>query len=80
MAVRTLYSAATALICATFALACGSSNTPAPTGALDVVLLSDMALPKDLDRVRVQVTQRGRTLLKKENDVGPGELLLPAIF
>ena len=45
-----------------------------------MVLLSDMALPKDLDRVSVRVTQGGRTLLQKESDVGPQALKLPAAF
>src|SRR3954468_5991027 len=59
---------------------CGNASKPAPSGALDIVVVSDMALPKDLDRIRVQVTQEGQTLFAQESDVGPDALHLPATF
>ncbi len=59
--------------------ATGSSDSTA-TGALEVVLESDLSIPKDIDHVRLQVAQRGETLLAVDRDVGPGELLLPATF
>ena len=62
-------------------IACGKSTSPpAPTGVLDIVLESDMALPKDIDHVSLHVTQEGQSLLATESDVGPGALLLPATF
>ena len=78
--VRTPQWTIAALVTCAVAVACGNSSEPSPTGSLDVVLASDMALPKDLDRISIQVTQYDRTLLAKESDVGPGSLLLPATF
>ena len=72
--------AVTVLAIAGVGVACGSSSKPSSTGALDVVVLSDMSLPKDIDRISVQVTQAGVTLLAQQSDVGPDALHVPATF
>ena len=63
--------------------ACVVQNGTPPegsSGALDVVLETDMSLPKDFDHVSLQVTQGSKSLLSADTDVRPGALLLPATF
>ena len=62
-------------------LACtDSSSHGAPTGALEITLESDLSIPQDMDHVRLQVTQNGKSLLDVNSDIGPGALLIPASF
>ena len=60
----------------------GMHKTEAPpsSGALEIVLESDMSIPKDIDHVRLTVRQQGRSLLDVDRDVGPNALLMPASF
>jgi alpha-tubulin suppressor-like RCC1 family protein len=72
---------AAVLTACVLATACNSSgSSTARVGELDIVVLSDMALPKDIDRIGIQVTRNGHTLLERKSDVGPDALLLPATF
>ncbi len=60
--------------------ACSKAGSLEATGALEIVLESDMSMPKDIDRMRLDVTQKGQSLLHVDREVGPGELLIPASF
>ena len=55
-----------AFLVAAALIACGDDSE---RGTLVVRVESDLALPKDLDLVRVEVTRRGETLLAKERDL-----------
>jgi hypothetical protein len=66
---------------ALFAFGCSKTESQSPAaGELNIVLQSDMSIPKDIDHVLLQVTQDGHLLLEVNRDVGPGQLLLPAAF
>ena len=67
-------------LCALAGTACTKSETPAPSGGLEVVLETDMAIPGDIDHVRLEVRQQGQSLLHVDSDVGVGALLIPATF
>jgi hypothetical protein len=73
-----------AAVAATLAAAAGcgeaSKSAASASGGLEIVLVSDMSIPRDIDHVRLEVTQHGKSLLHVERDVGEGELLLPASF
>src|SRR3954470_16775633 len=78
--IRIVRCAVAILVMGMFAVACGSSSKPSPTGALDIVIPSDMALANDRDRISVLVTQAGSVLLSRQSDVGPDALHIPATF
>jgi sulfatase modifying factor 1 len=59
--------------------ACDESDEPAQGGLL-VVIETELSLPKDLDHVRLHVSQFGRVLAEEEHAVGPDDLRLPASF
>ena len=67
------------LLLAAFAVA-GCKVDNVPEGALIVALETDLALPKDIDRVRVEWSQDGRVLHTEEQELGEGHMLLPADF
>src|SRR5215471_16426608 len=54
------------------ATGCGNSTAPRPraSGGLEIVLQSDMSIPQDIDHVRLDVTQQGKSLLHVDQDVG----------
>jgi len=56
--------------------ACGSDKA----GGLVVLVTSDLSIPKDLDRVQVEVTQAGFTLKHEERALGASSFALPAEF
>jgi hypothetical protein len=58
----------------------GCKEGTANPGGLVVVVESDLSLPKDIDRIRVEVSQSGKMLFSAERKVGAGELLIPAEF
>jgi hypothetical protein len=58
--------------------ACGGDNSSA--GGLVVRVESDLSMPKDFDRITLEITQSGTLLLSKDSPVGEGQLLLPAEF
>src|SRR5215471_4120816 len=64
------------------ALACETtpSRTDASNGGLQIVITSDLSIPKDIDRIGLDVTLSGRSLLHVERDIGAGGLLIPARF
>lgn len=69
------------LLAGALTVACKSPNRSSSAGgALDVIVLSDMALPKDLDKLSLRVTQQGQTLLDQESALGSDALRLPATF
>jgi hypothetical protein len=49
-------------------------------GRLELVIESDMTIPRDLDHVTVMAAQDGRASLQVDQDLGPGALLIPAAF
>jgi hypothetical protein len=49
-------------------------------GELVVVLESDLSAPKDIDRIRLELTQRGKVLRTEDHEIGAGQQLLPAEF
>jgi len=51
-----------------------------PTGGLVVVVETDLALPKDIDQIRLEVKRPDHVILAVEHLVGEGQLLLPAEF
>src|SRR5262245_56333958 len=62
--------------------ACSVDNKP--SSGLIVQVDSDLATPKDLDRVHVTVTQSGETLLDEDYAIGsvglPPPLVIPVVF
>jgi hypothetical protein len=61
--------------------ACNGPAAPgAPSGSLAIVIESDMMIPRDIDHIRVDVTQHGSSLLHVEADVGPAATLIPALY
>ncbi|HKU37888.1 MAG TPA: hypothetical protein VJR89_07070, partial [Polyangiales bacterium] len=64
--------------CAVLFAAAGCDDDGAD-GGLVVRLESDLALPKDLDLLRVEVTQNGQLLLQKERDL-PDAYAMPLEF
>ncbi|HKP59048.1 MAG TPA: hypothetical protein VJV78_20140 [Polyangiales bacterium] len=61
------------------AVAALSCEEQASSG-LAVVIESDLQLPKDIDRIRFEVTQNGASVRMEEHVLGPTGLLLPAEF
>jgi hypothetical protein len=49
-----------------------------PTGQLVLALQTDLALPKDIDTVRIQVRSNGRDHFDRSYPFGPGENKIPA--
>lgn len=60
--------------------ACSRGSGTAKSGTIQIVVDSDMTIPRDIDHVSLQATQSGRTLLQLDQDVGPGALLIPTAF
>ncbi len=61
--------------------ACNGPAAPgAPSGSLAIVVESDMMIPRDIDHIRVEVTQHGSSLVHVEADVGPAATLIPALY
>ena len=60
--------------------ACTRSPTGTPSGALDIVVESDLSVPKDIDHITLDVTQGDSSRLHVDRDIGPGALLIPAVF
>jgi hypothetical protein len=58
--------------------ACGADKSS--VGGLVVRVESDLSMPKDFDRITLEITQSGSVLLSKDSQVGEGQLLLPAEF
>ena len=56
------------------------SDPEAKSGGLVIVVESDLSIPKDIDRVQLEVTQLGKTLLKVDEPLGEKRLLIPAEF
>jgi alpha-tubulin suppressor-like RCC1 family protein len=56
------------------------SPANADSGGLAIVLESDMSIPKDIDRVTLQVTQQGQSLLHVDRNVGAAALPIPSTF
>jgi hypothetical protein len=72
---------AIAAVCLVALAACNHGGGGAPkSGSLEVVIESDMTIPRDLDHVTVLAAQDGRALLQVDQDLGPGALLIPAAF
>lgn len=59
---------------------CREDAAPAAAGGLVVVVDTDLSLPRDIDRIRLEVTQGGRALVTQDHQVGEGHLLVPAEF
>jgi hypothetical protein len=59
---------------------CGGKSASRSGGGLDVVVTTDLALPKDLDRLTLDATQGSKTLLHDDEQLGEGHLLMPAQF
>jgi hypothetical protein len=67
-----------ALVCSGLVVACKVDTKPA--SGLVVQVQTDMAVPKDIDRIRVEASQNGTMLLSEDHQIGPGYLGLPAQF
>jgi len=67
---------ALAVIAAIAAVGCSDDKKD---GGLAVVVESDLSMPKDIDRIRFEVTQ-GKTLRTEDHLLGSGRLLMPAEF
>jgi hypothetical protein len=68
-----------ACIAATTALlACGTSTEGTATGQLMLVIDTDMALPKDIDAIRVEVMSSGALVFGADYTFGAGGAKLPA--
>ena len=61
-------------------MGCGKDQAKPDQGGLVVVIDTDLSLPQDLDRVHLEITQVGKSLLTQDQDLGPGHLLVPAEF
>jgi hypothetical protein len=57
----------------------GCKGAPADSG-LVVIVKTDLALPKDVDRLTLDVSQGGKLLLHEDQLLGAGHLLVPAEF
>ena len=49
----------------------------APAGGLVLSLETDLAVPKDIDRVELEITQEGKLIRLDEQPIGSGHTLLP---
>ncbi|MGH7439633.1 MAG: hypothetical protein ACRENE_28415, partial [Polyangiaceae bacterium] len=60
----------------------GSGGTSKENGSLLILLESDMAIPADIDHVRLVAEQKGhaKPLLSIDSDLGTGKLPLPASY
>lgn len=56
---------------------CGCSASEPPSGGLIVVIDSELAIPKDIDRVRLQIVQDGQVKQQRDIALGPDALLIP---
>jgi hypothetical protein len=59
------------------AAGCSGKNNPGP-GELMVAIETDMSLPKDVDRVHMDITAEGNSLLSQDYPVGPDGVKIPA--
>jgi YVTN family beta-propeller protein len=59
---------------------CGGGQTAPPVGGLVLTVETDLALPQDIDRIHVEVSQFGQVLLSEDHEVGPDKLRVPAEF
>jgi hypothetical protein len=75
-----LRSGIVAGVLALAALGCSGKKPQESGGGLVVEVESDLSMPEDIDRIRVEATQLGRTLLMEDHAVGPGQLLIPTQF
>lgn len=66
-----------ALLCVASAFAACSDKVNQP-GQLMVAVQTDMALPKDVDRVRIEIVSFGQLQFGNEYEVGPAGLKIPA--
>jgi hypothetical protein len=55
-----------------------SSDPPAPRGEIMIAVDSDMQLPKDMTRMRIEVSQNGNVVSYTTYDLGPSATRLPA--
>ncbi len=60
-------------------IGCGKSSEP-QRGGLVIVLETDMAIPKDIDQVSLDVEHAGDQVLHELEEIGAGQLLMPATF
>src|SRR5205085_2877762 len=58
-------------------IACSTKVTP-PPGQIVLAVQTDMSLPKDIDRIRIQVLIYGRPQYDQEFEAGPGGVKIPA--
>jgi hypothetical protein len=72
--------AARVLVAVSLAAACTNAPAGSPAGGLQVVIESDMGVPRDIDHLQLLVTQGGATLLSVDQDLGPGALTIPAAY
>jgi len=56
--------------------ACKVDNAPA--GGLVLSLETDLAVPKDIDRIHLSIAQDGRVVREEDHAIGSGQTLLPA--
>src|SRR5437867_1203295 len=56
----------------------GCSGNTTTKGQLMLAVQTDMSLPKDVDRVRIEVIAYGSPLFANDYDVGPAGLHIPA--
>lgn len=77
MVTRALRIAAAACACAAAALACSAKVTP-PPAELVVVVGSDLALPKDMDGLGIQVLRDNAVVYDAELGLGPNGVRVPA--
>ena len=75
---RTIVSMA-ALLPGPMWLGCSASKDP-PKGELMLAFDTDMAVPKDVDRISLDITANGTPIFKYDWDVGPSGLHLPSTF
>ena len=80
--VRVIFIGAALALSLTTTTGCDSSSkvSSPSSGALQIVLESDLSIPADIDRVRLDVTDGKKSLLHMEGDLGAGALLIPARF
>ena len=58
--------------------ACDGDDDAREEGGLVIVIESDLAIPKDIDRLELEVTQGGKSLLEVSGALGSGKLRIPA--
>jgi hypothetical protein len=66
-----------AMFCAVGLVHCSANKEP-PKGELMLSVQTDMAIPKDVDRVRLEVSKYGNLIFGNDYQVGSGGLQVPA--